>query len=68
MHSNDLLIGNREPYDLLKIVDNQQVEVIRVTHDGQLYWRERFVETDEDFKNACTEMIRKLTQYAHVSK
>lgn len=65
---NEMKIGNREPYDLLKIVDNGLDEVIRITHDGQLYWRKRFVETDEDFKNACTEMIRKLTYYANVSK
>lgn len=41
---------------ILYVQDAQQRAVIRITSEGRLFWREREVETNDDFRAAMLEL------------
>ena len=36
--------------------DNQPAEIIKIAHDGNIYWRGRLIESDQDFKSAMLDL------------
>ena len=49
-------IGPTTPPDILFVQGNQAREIIRVTPKGEIYWKTRLVETDDDFKMAMLDL------------
>ncbi len=49
------------PTDVLAIRAEGE-EVIKITPEGDIYWRGREVETDDDFKGAMMELAGRLIQ------
>lgn len=45
---------------IIHIVGSNQKEIIRIAHDGRLYWHGREVETDADFRGALLDLCRTL--------
>ena len=37
-------------------MSNNMQEVIRIAHDGNVYWRGRLVESDDEFKRAMLDL------------
>jgi len=52
---NGIYAANISP-DILLVQANPGREVIKITHTGELYWNQRLVETDEDFKLAMLDL------------
>ena len=51
-----LKIGTTNPPDILFVQANQGREVIRITPTGEIYWNNRLVETDDDFKSSMLDL------------
>ena len=51
------------PYDPLRISGQNGEEIFRITSDGDIYWKGKFIEGDDELRGACTEMIKKMTEY-----
>lgn len=53
-------IENREnnliPNTITFRTNEPPAEIIRIAGDGRIYWREREVETDQDFRNAMLDL------------
>jgi hypothetical protein len=54
-YSGSLGIIKQTPPDIL-FVQAQSREVIRITPSGEIYWNQRLVETDQDFKACMLDM------------
>lgn len=54
--SGCLGVGTVPPPDILFVQANPGREVIRITNTGEVYWNQRLVETDEDFKLAMLDL------------
>ena len=54
-YSGSLGIVKQTPPDILS-VHGQNREIIRITPSGEIYWNQRLVETDTDFKLAMLDM------------
>lgn len=39
-------------FDILKLCDAETEEVLQVTQDGRIFWRQREVETDDALRSA----------------
>lgn len=50
-----LKIKNTNP-DILLIQANEAREIIKITPTGDVYWNQRLVETDDDFKSAMLDL------------
>lgn len=50
----------------IKSCDSHAEEVVRITADGKLFWRGREVETDEEFRDCCKVILRKVFNVEHV--
>lgn len=46
--------------DTLKVYDNQAKEVVRITKEGRIFWRQREVETDDEFRSSMIEIRQAL--------
>ena len=46
---------NTQP-DIFFAQSNNMQEVIRIAHDGNVYWRGRLVESDDEFKRAMLDL------------
>ena len=44
--------------DILFARSNNMQEVIRIAHDGNVYWRGRLVESDDEFKQAMLDLAQ----------
>lgn len=53
--------------DILKIVDSNSKEVIKITSEGRIFWRQREVETDEEFRAAILEMLKRFLEVKTLS-
>ena len=63
MQNDGISINPIENPDPLKINGPTGEEIFRITSNGDIYWKGRFIEGDEELKSACTEMIRKMAEY-----
>lgn len=48
------------PTHILLVTDHNKKEVFRVDETGKIFWREREIETDSDFKNSMMELKNTL--------
>jgi len=55
---NDLLCTEKE-YPLFSMV-GEGVQVIRIENDGRAFWRNREIETDDDFRAAMLDLVAEL--------
>ena len=46
--------------DVLTVWGKDTTEIIRIAPDGRLFWKQREVETDEDFRNAMLDLANAL--------
>lgn len=58
-----MLIKPTENPDPLKINNAKGEEIFRITPTGDIYWKGRFIEGDEELKLAVTEMVQKMNEY-----
>ena len=56
-YGNISLKVNTQP-DILFARSNNMQEVIRIAHDGNVYWRGRLVESDDEFKQAMLDLAQ----------
>lgn len=47
-------------FDTLRIYDKDLVQVLSITKDGRIFWRQREVETDDDLRAAMREVAKAL--------
>lgn len=48
---------NTQP-DILFVRSNNMQEVVRIAADGNVYWRGRLVESDDEFKQAMLDLAQ----------
>ena len=58
-----MLLNKIENPDPLKINNANGEEIFRITPNGDIYWKGRFIEGDEELKLAVTEMVKKMSEY-----
>jgi hypothetical protein len=46
--------------DIITCFDKDSTEVIRIAPDGRLFWKQREVETDNDFRSAMLDLAKAL--------
>ena len=46
--------------DIIEIRNDKGEQVIRIDHDGRLFRRGLEIETDEDFRNTMTELMKRI--------
>lgn len=56
-YGNISLKANTQP-DILFARSNNMQEVIRIAADGNVYWRGRLVESDDEFKQAMLDLAK----------
>jgi hypothetical protein len=62
--NDELKIGQIEgPYDPLVINGPDRKEIFRITEKGNIFWHGRQIEGDDELRAACTEMVKKMTEY-----
>lgn len=59
---NSQTVASNLKFDILRIVNSEYQEVIRIAPDGKLFWRGREVETDADFRAAMLELADRLVE------
>jgi len=52
-----LYIANQ---DMLTCWDRDHTEIIRIAHDGRIYWKQREVETDDEFRQAMMDLANAM--------
>lgn len=45
---------------IFRVQENQPEEIIRISSDGNIYWRGRLIEADQDFKDAMLDLRDQL--------
>lgn len=50
----------RRDTDIITCWDKDSTEVIRIAPDGKVFWKQREVETDDDFRSAMLDLARVL--------
>ena len=54
-----LAVGNSTgEYDIIKCQNSTATEVLRIAHDGNVYWRGRLVDSDDEFKQAMLDLAQ----------
>lgn len=53
-----LVVLHEPTHHPLAFLSSQNVEVIRIEHDGRLFWHKREVETDDDFRAAMIDLAK----------
>ena len=48
----------KPPYDIIVARDAQNTEVFKLTYEGDIYWRGRKIESDDDVRKATAEFIK----------
>lgn len=43
--------------NMLFFAGNNDIEIIRICSDGNIFWKKRLVETDSDFKAAMLDLV-----------
>lgn len=46
--------------DIITCWDKDQTEIIRIAPDGRVFWRQREVETDDDFRKAMLDLANAI--------
>ena len=55
----EVFVVLREPtHNSLTFLSSQNVEVIRIEPDGRLFWHQREVKTDDDFRAAMIDLAK----------
>lgn len=49
---------NTAPADILFARSSNMQEVVRIAHDGSIFWRGRLVESDDEFKQAMLDLAQ----------
>lgn len=49
-------------FDTFRIYDKDIMQVLSITKDGRILWRQREVETDDDLRDAMKEVFKALTK------
>lgn len=47
-------------FDIFRIYDKDMMQVLSITKDGRIFWRQREVETDDDLRSAMKEITKAL--------
>lgn len=56
-YDNMSLKVNTQP-DIFFVRTSNTQEVVRIAHDGNIYWRGRLVESDDEFKQAMLDLAQ----------
>ena len=51
--------------DIMTVFAEGHVEVVRIASDGRIFWKQREVETDEDFRSAMCELRNLLKRCSY---
>lgn len=65
-YSTTIGIGPTNVADVFKVQGQESQEVLRITNTGEIYWKQRLVETDEDFKSAMLDLVENLKKMVSV--
>jgi len=59
-NDDDTAHFSRRDTDIITCWDKDSTEVIRIAPDGRVFWKQREVETDDDFRNAMLDLAKAL--------
>lgn len=59
-NDDDTVHFSRRDTDIINVWDKDATEIIRIAPDGRVFWKQREVETDDDFRNAMLDLAKAL--------
>jgi len=59
--NDSLLIKPTTNPHILEIRTHEGKEIIKITHEGKLFWNEREVETDQEYRDAMMYIGKRLS-------
>ena len=57
----DLLINSKENPHILEIRNFEGKEIIKITYDGKLFWNQREVTTDQEYRDTMMYIGKRLS-------